>query len=933
MQYAIDWKKILDASNGGLDIIYQIFPQAQAAIENGSKKFKARENERTPSAGLKKAGDGNWLLTDFGGDGQPRNGVQVYAHDKGLQLGEAIAILADQYGISRLKQSVHKAGFEKRAATKEELEGHYYYEYKKELDPSELKELGPRVTQEVCTKFHLYAVKSFTQIKNRFALITSSNENYPIYVFDHGDWQKIYQPKNYDKQYRFRYAGTKPKDFINGLAQLEADYAKHLKNIQADDSKSESEKLKDQFLPEAILCSGDRDALNVAGIGYPVLWMNSETADLDKSTYKKIMQKVETLYNLPDIDATGIKQGVKLGLKYLDIKTVWFPEKLKNFKDARGNPRKDLKDFIEIYPANNNFRDLLKVALPMRFWDESYTDKAIKYTYNNVYANHFLWANGFKVLEDKNSKEGYSLIRIENNRVRVVNAKEVRDFMRDFLESRYQPIPLQNMILKTPQLSDSSLLSLKKAVLDFTDFDKNYQYLFFKNKTWMVTKDGINEYKPGDIDRFVWDSEVVDHNVKLSKTPAFEITPDESQRGYDIKINDSSSMLMRFLIQTSRVYWREELEVRLDKKDPEYREEYRKKNKFRLDGELLTDAEIWEQKQHLINKIFAFGYLIHRDKNPSRPWCVFAMDYRISEEGSSNGRSGKSVAFKFPRFLMSSVTLSGRNPKLTDNPHVYDRVTEHTDYILIDDSDEYLKFGFFFDATTGELNVNPKNNKSYEIPFAQAPKFCITSNFTLRNIDSSTEARILYTVFSDYYHENTQDFYRETRNIADDFGKNLFRDYDQDEWNDDLNFVALCTRFFMSVQAPRKIQPPMDQVTQRNLRSEMGESFKDWADVYFSIDGDRVNKPIVKSEAFKEFKDETGAAKMMTIHKFTKKLKAWAKYTPYVIKLDPLELKNAQGRIIRKNSENKSEEHIYVQTKPIEDSEHLSKNEPENKLF
>ena len=31
------------------------------------------------------------------------------------------------------------------------------------------------------------------------------------------------------------------------------------------------------------------------------------------------MRCVNTLYNLPDIDATGIRAAIKLGMKYLDI--------------------------------------------------------------------------------------------------------------------------------------------------------------------------------------------------------------------------------------------------------------------------------------------------------------------------------------------------------------------------------------------------------------------------------------------------------------------------------------------------------------------------------------------------------------------------------------------------------------------------------------
>lgn len=72
-------------------------------------------------------------------------------------------------------------------------------------------------------------------------------------------------------------------------------------------------------LEEAILCSGERDALNVAGYGYLPLWMNSETANLGAKEYKAIMRCVKKLYILSDIDETGVRSAIKLGMEYMDI--------------------------------------------------------------------------------------------------------------------------------------------------------------------------------------------------------------------------------------------------------------------------------------------------------------------------------------------------------------------------------------------------------------------------------------------------------------------------------------------------------------------------------------------------------------------------------------------------------------------------------------
>ena len=54
--------------------------------------------------------------------------------------------------------------------------------------------------------------------------------------------------------------------------------------------------------------------------------------------YKEIMKYVDVLYNIPDLDKTGIRKGTELALTYLDIHTVWLPSWLNNYKDQRSNP-------------------------------------------------------------------------------------------------------------------------------------------------------------------------------------------------------------------------------------------------------------------------------------------------------------------------------------------------------------------------------------------------------------------------------------------------------------------------------------------------------------------------------------------------------------------------------------------------------------------
>ena len=58
-----------------------------------------------------------------------------------------------------------------------------------------------------------------------------------------------------------------------------------------------------------------------------------------------------------------------------------------------------------------------------------------------------------------------------------------------------------------------------------------------------------------------------------------------------------------------------------------------------------------------------------------------------------------------------------------DNPHVFDQVNQHTDFILVDDCDRYLNTGLFYDIITSDMTVNPKNNQSFTIPSRNRPSW------------------------------------------------------------------------------------------------------------------------------------------------------------------------------------------------------------------
>uniref|UniRef100_UPI00402A42E8 hypothetical protein n=1 Tax=Prevotella sp. TaxID=59823 RepID=UPI00402A42E8 len=739
--------------------------------------------------------------------------------------------------------------------------------------------------------------------------------------------------------------------YINGLSELKEAYRQYNEeeerawNSCHDDCKP----YRTKKLPEAFICSGERDSLCCRSMGFHPLWFNSETYRLSAEEYREIMTYVEVLYNIPDIDETGIRKGRELALTYIDIRTIWLPKWLQTYHDNRGKSRKDLRDWMEIRSEKRNFKDLMNLAYPARFWEVFYTDKGkAKYEINTAYLYNFLTLNGYFILRDENSDTS-RFIHIDGNIVEQIKVTDIREFVRTWVTDRHEEVAVVNLVLGTSKLFPASLESLDRVTLDFTSFTPTSQFFFFPNATVEVHKpvaigdDGfkVRDRNSDHFSNFVWKENVIGHQFK-KMDPMFKIkeVKEEGRKPYyDIDIHNVDSHFFGYLINTSRLFWRKETETNFNERPEEERQAYLEAHPFDIAGEGLSDLEIWEQKQNLINKIFTFGYMLHRYKDFVRAWAPMAMDNKIGENDECNGRSGKSFFFRVLSFMMKTVKLSGRNPKLMDNPHVFDQVTQDTDLLLVDDCDRYLNLGLFYDNITSDMTVNPKNNHSFTIGFDDSPKLAFTTNYVPTDFDPSSEARSLYMVFSDWYHQKTEENdYYDNRSIRDDFGKTLYAyDYTEEEWNADLNFWLQCCQFYLSVMdSGVKPQPPMENIIRRKYKADMGTNFEDWANGYFSMEGEHLDEYLERDVVFSDYARYANVNRI-TMQSFTKKMKAFCEFCPWIEEMNPKDLLNSSGRIQRKvevaPGKKVVKDMIYVRSKPVNEMDIAPDTPKEQSLF
>lgn len=945
-------------TNQGLDIILALFPDAERGTREKGFKFSIRD-EKTPSATLwlhdkKKV----WHVTDFGD--KMYSPIDLVMREHNLDFKGACRWIEMTFNIaSEYNAAPRNSKYSQAPATEEHSVGEKYWAIKEKPLMADVKGLFSKyVWSHLQSKNHKdnenldeHAYKEGLKLMERYNLFVlestskvgidkttgkkivhtfHSTETYPIYMYNEGGWQKFYEP--YSQKQRFSSNGEKPKDYVFGMQRISKLYAD----------------AGEQKLQDIVICTGGSDAINVAALGYEVIWFNSETVAPSTVPFHKLLKFAHRIYNLPDIDATGKKKAFELSMYHLGIYTIYLPESLKLLKtgsrDSENNPKfcKDVRDFFNHY-GSEDFRNILKTAYPMQFWSESISMDSkgnpkmldglpvMKYSPKPKQLLNFLYRNGFCRIKD--SADNYQFVRIDGNVVKSVNPDDIKAFVDSFLDDIHAESDLYDAFIRSKDLSESTFARLPRLELEFRDHDRETQYMFFENSVWEIKEQGIRAMKPASCSRFVWEHEVIAPKLLDEKgneftfdfslqEPQFDVFVDENGE-YGIEVKRKDSMFLNFLINTSRVYWREELEIRIDKL--ENKEQYKLDNQFEISGALLSKEEQKEQQLHLIAKLAGLGYMLHRYKDETNSFCLWSMDYVMKDTDKSQGGTGKSVFGKSLFPLMQYETLDGRNSKLTGNPHIYENVTEHTDYLLVDDGAKYLDFSFFFSLVTTFMKVNPKGKSSFTIPFAKSPKLHISSNFPPMDADESTLRRIWFLAFSDYYHFNTSGEYREVRRPSDEFGKNLIQHFDKEEWNTFLNFLSQCVQVYMKYG---KVEPPMGELMVNTFRSKLGANFIQWANFYF--DEETTNSYVPRYKMFETYKIDINSD--MTANTFKDKLQLYCRMRNWT--LNPKDVAHIQqdGRISIKMKEKEvynraiggwqvqelpkaqSIEHFYIQT-------------------
>jgi len=147
-----------------------------------------------------------------------------------------------------------------------------------------------------------------------------------------------------------------------------------------------------------------------------------------------------------------------------------------------------------------------------------------------------------------------------------------------------------------------------------------------------------------------------------------------------------------------------------------------------------------------------------------------------------------------------------------------------------------------FSLITEGITLEKKNKDAINIPFSDTPKILMSTNYTIGGSGGSHERRKFEIEFSSYFNSRYTP--------ADEFGRQLFDDWDAEEWLRFDNYMISCLQYFLEFGLTEHEYVNLEK---RKFIKDTSFDFFEWATDEENI---KVGIAYPKKQLFQEFVDE-----------------------------------------------------------------------------
>lgn len=283
------------------------------------------------------------------------------------------------------------------------------------------------------------------------------------------------------------------------------------------------------------------------------------------------------------------------------------------------------------------------------------------------------------------------------------------------------------------------------------------------------------------------------------------------------------------------------------------------------------------------------GFLLHGYKNLGFCPAVILNDEEISD--NPEGGTGKGLFMTGVGKLKKLVTIDGKAFNF-EKSFAYQLVSADTQIISFDDTRKSFEFERLFSVITEGLTLEKKNKDAIKIPFSRSPKIAITTNYAIKGAGNSFARRKWELELFQHY--------RKDFTPLDDFGKLMFSDWSETEWNNFDNYMIRCLKSYLETGL---VKSEFVNLKTRQFSAETCHEFIEWCGVLpghtenpLLSSRERVYKQVLYDDFINDNPDFGPKAKL-TISR-TRFYRWLASYSVYKYGTSPEEGRDLGGRYI-----------------------------------
>lgn len=391
-------------------------------------------------------------------------------------------------------------------------------------------------------------------------------------------------------------------------------------------------------------------------------------------------------------------------------------------------------------PLTNLASDKSKKSVACNFYTSSFTMSA------SQLAKYYKHIGFIRISEEGN--DTITIIKNDNKILNPFNHKtDTIAFLKQNIHHPEKREHLENLLVSNKNLIQNSWELMVPEPYNLHKDTKDAIYLPFKNGVCKITASGIEmiDYKSKEIKFFVGTQSQKHH---------FEMV-DITKRG----IGDFEKFIIYAIIGR--------------------------------ETDELTEIE----RNDVIAFYSMIGYLISNYKNSAQSPAVILTDHDADDEARKGAR-GKSLLTQAVRKVRGAMFRDGAKFD-TGYRHVYADLERYHNICILDDVLRNFNFNALYTDITGDIRLEGKGTNAVTIPFEDAPKFVVTTNYAVRHDKDadSTNRRFVEYKFSYFWNlDNTPEKH---------FGCRFFDDWDDKEWQLFYEFLIVCSMQFLTTGLKR----------------------------------------------------------------------------------------------------------------------------------